>query len=465
VVLLASLDWLYRSLACVLVAGGLAWMLWSVFGDRSRGRKRCPKCWYSMEGAPGLMCPECGRKARSERALFRTRRHRWRATLSLPLLAAALFAACWPTIKSGGWISPIPTRVLLEFYPWTGPNTKLGDELQLRCALIGKPGKPLSTPTDEQLAFAISRAARGNWLARPLSARWQDSYGQLLNSFRNAFFKSMDDKVYMFTVRQPVGESLVPALKAWAELPADFKVRTRPKWPRNMPISVYADVETWWPSWMMDMEKITWTASDEKTKGTQRFRGYTTLNVGLSGHVVIEGTVTVMQEEMKEGLQAIDQALPERTSKPFRIEYDTVDSIDDAMQAVGSPELNATLASSLTAVLDQYSMIKFSVSRPIPPGYDDVVFAATLEVMAGDRVLMTAHIRGLGFNKLFSGLYTYGDVSFAKGDDVVRLQRGEVDQSWKVRVRTDPQWALSELDAEKFWKGEFEVPIVAGKGK
>lgn len=461
----ASLDWLYHALGWVLAAAGVAWLLWSLFGDRSRGRKRCPKCWYSMEGAPGLTCPECGRQARSERALFRTRRHRWRATLSLPLLGAALFAASWPAIQSGGWIAPIPTRVLLEMYPWTGPNTRLGDELLLRSALLGKPGKATPTPTDEQLATIITRAARGNWLARPLGRRWQDSYGQLLKKLCGTVSRQMDDMAYVYPGGRRAGEALDPALKLWTELPARVSVRTRPKWPRDTPITIDAHVESWWPMWMMDEEEITWSANGGQTRGPQRFRMYSTLDVGRSGHVVIEGTVRVLQREMKEGLQAMNVPLPERSQQHFQVEYDTVDSIEQAMQPVGSPELDATLASSLTVVLDQYSIMKFSVSQPIPPGNDDVVFAATMEVMAGDRVLMTAHTRGLGFGKFFSGLCVYGDVSFGQGDDVVRLQRGEVDPSWKVRVRTDPLWALSELDAAKYWKGEFVVPIVAGKGK
>ena len=29
---------------------GLLLILWGVWGDRSKGRPRCPKCWYDMGG-------------------------------------------------------------------------------------------------------------------------------------------------------------------------------------------------------------------------------------------------------------------------------------------------------------------------------------------------------------------------------------------------------------------------------
>ena len=29
---------------------GLLLILWGVWGDRSKGRTRCPKCWYDMGG-------------------------------------------------------------------------------------------------------------------------------------------------------------------------------------------------------------------------------------------------------------------------------------------------------------------------------------------------------------------------------------------------------------------------------
>src|SRR5262245_16943278 len=59
------------------VSGGLpaalgVLALWvGLFTDPSRGRRRCPACWYDMSGTDGMTCSECGRVAREEREFFR----------------------------------------------------------------------------------------------------------------------------------------------------------------------------------------------------------------------------------------------------------------------------------------------------------------------------------------------------------------------------------------------------------
>jgi hypothetical protein len=83
-----SSPWLFGLFA--VAAGSLSlWLLHrGLLADRSRGRPRCPKCWYSMEAATSLVCPECGHDARERGRLFKTRR-RWGAVA----LAAAVTAA------------------------------------------------------------------------------------------------------------------------------------------------------------------------------------------------------------------------------------------------------------------------------------------------------------------------------------------------------------------------------------
>src|SRR5262245_55198026 len=103
--------------AALLLAGVVVLLAWSLFCDRPRNGRRCPRCWYDMQGAPALTCPECGRRARSERDLRRTRR-RWRwAAASLPLFLAAYVAFATPRIVRSGWIGLVPTTGLIW---WVG---------------------------------------------------------------------------------------------------------------------------------------------------------------------------------------------------------------------------------------------------------------------------------------------------------------------------------------------------------
>ncbi|MGE3106810.1 MAG: HEAT repeat domain-containing protein [Phycisphaerales bacterium] len=94
--------------------------IWSIRGDRARGRRRCPACWYDMALVPGITCPECGKSARRERRLFRTRR-RWRV-LMFSIMLLLLGAATWlsPLAWSGAWIHYTPPVVLrIATYPFS----------------------------------------------------------------------------------------------------------------------------------------------------------------------------------------------------------------------------------------------------------------------------------------------------------------------------------------------------------
>ncbi|MFO0875428.1 MAG: hypothetical protein U0575_15865 [Phycisphaerales bacterium] len=92
----------------IVVALGAAALVVAVValrGDRARGRRRCPRCWYDMGGAKGgsLRCPECGHVARDDRDLLRARR-RW--VVGGPALLVAVACLAWSGMRvavARGW--------------------------------------------------------------------------------------------------------------------------------------------------------------------------------------------------------------------------------------------------------------------------------------------------------------------------------------------------------------------------
>ncbi len=116
------LGWLFESdefvlristlaaFAFVLIA--IALMARGLYGDRARGRRRCPSCWYPIRTAH-LTCPECGHTVRDEAQFFRTRRS---GKLIVAGVCALLFA-CVPTFfsnfKRGGPVGFAPTPLLI----------------------------------------------------------------------------------------------------------------------------------------------------------------------------------------------------------------------------------------------------------------------------------------------------------------------------------------------------------------
>lgn len=106
-------DWLFWLAGGLLGIAGLWLSYWALLSDRAKGRKRCSKCWYDMQGAEGLRCPECGHTAKGQRKLHKTRR-RWRfAFVAVAVLLGATSLGLTPKVRNDGWMSITPTTALI----------------------------------------------------------------------------------------------------------------------------------------------------------------------------------------------------------------------------------------------------------------------------------------------------------------------------------------------------------------
>ena len=447
----ANLDWLYHLLGYTLAAAGLLLLLWSLFWDRSRGRRRCPKCWYDMKGAPGPACPECGHSVHNEQQFYRTRRRRWLAFAATCLVPVAYLVHSWPLIKAEGWAAPIPTGVLLHFYPWTA-DTALGNELLDRAALRYLPGR--RPPTDELLAACITRAARGNWLARPTSPRWQRTYGQILKRLRTITHL---DKYVLNMPWTPPPQGISKALDEWASIPPHLEVRTRAKWPRGSSIVIDATPQFWWPVSVEWEQEAEWRATGTDKAGKLAFRNQFRILPDVPGRVTLEGTVRMFQADTRP-----DGKRRQVASVPFRFECSIVETVDEAMQAVASPQLDEALANKLTATIDIRRGLRFQLEGAVPPGYDDVVFGATIEVLSGDRPIQTIRLVSGGLSDFAHGKFANLESVYTNHPDAPKLRRAEVDPAWRVRVRSNPLRAAQHPTGEKYWKGEFVIPFAKG---
>jgi HEAT repeat protein len=128
-------DWAFWIFGGLLGLIGLVLGVWALFWDRSRGRRRCPKCWYDMVSAVAdeagrRTCPECGRAIKRERQLFKThRRWRWAEAGTLAVIVG-IGTGMTPWTRGVDWIPLLPTRVLIFAIDHDiGPQVKIRNEL------------------------------------------------------------------------------------------------------------------------------------------------------------------------------------------------------------------------------------------------------------------------------------------------------------------------------------------------
>lgn len=122
-------DAVWFILALFFLIGAVVLGVWALCWDRARGRLRCPKCQYRMEGIAastvtrkgkqltGHVCPECGSVSACTKKMQYTRR-RWQLALVVPfLLLAAHIASKVPEIQSRTWRAAVPTPLLVSMWP------------------------------------------------------------------------------------------------------------------------------------------------------------------------------------------------------------------------------------------------------------------------------------------------------------------------------------------------------------
>ena len=121
----SMLYWVLLVLAGLVLLRGL---FWDRAGFRGRAKLRCRRCWYDLTGAVGdlregpIVCPECGKKHASRRAMRRTHRHKRLVVVAMVLLGGAYGAHVYPRYtgmnKRLGWVVLVPTPVLITAIPF-----------------------------------------------------------------------------------------------------------------------------------------------------------------------------------------------------------------------------------------------------------------------------------------------------------------------------------------------------------
>ncbi|TVQ33771.1 MAG: hypothetical protein EA376_01365 [Phycisphaeraceae bacterium] len=430
-----NLTWIIPALSLTLAAAGVALLAWSLFWDRARGRKRCPKCWYDMVGAPGLVCSECGHDAGRERRLQKTRRRwRWAGVAAALLLVAAALSVVQP-VRERGWVAAVPSWALVHLVPM--PMADAPSPEFERGAFYRQ---PLWTELNHR------RRGQSLWL-------WEER--MLMGRFARAFPAELEGLIV--TRREwPAGEDV------WIEVhPAGWmrgvrgrilKVTPRVEGMRSAEISVLT-------------QGTLYRFSDVGSLDIQHGIGRALAN---TTEIIVD--LELMDFKRDQSRNFVDWGIVWRgeTSIPLS----TSRGVSEILTPFSSPEFDAMVRDTLSASvsLNAENHVHFvnlygdweELARLLTE-FGDAVLPIRLELMRDGVVVAEGVAGGAAMEQTFPrfGPSVRGVTDFAhltpRSERLLDEDIG--DSHWEVRVVGDPSVALRYFNARRHWSGEAVIPV------
>lgn len=429
------MDWNSGWVATALLAAGTAIcyiggviVFMALFRDRSRGRRRCPRCWYDMAGAPALTCPECGRVSRKEKSLQRTRRFWKRAMAGAAIMLFGLSTIAAPKVMHKGWMSFVPMGVLVWFAP--GPrdgyvwDAAAGEHvLHGVAAEIQRRRSKGATFRDWEWRVLLERSAilqaRRTWLADTELALWPRIPDWLLVD--SIVVKDMDTGDRLDEIRsQPI----------WSRGGGTLR------WLRGGVLSRGALYKEYKVELVLDgpqplLGGIPTLATIGRTKG-------------VAG-VIFQGTIRVPVKAVTSPDEVI---VPDRSPE--------IDALirQNLRALVGGPELTHGAPSGLSLWL----LLPFDAMKE----HEDLGVSFIVELLRNETPVETwAFVMWPPYR---GGAWVFDDTSLWVSTPLrllpIREAHDPVAQNlWSIRVRGESTRLVKFFDTERYWAGEIVFPL------
>jgi len=445
------IGWLGGALFALLMLWA---MWWALFADRSRGERRCPRCWHLMDAAVGLRCSECGLQVKHERALFATRR-RWRlAALALAALVAGTVYLRF-TIANDGWWTLLPNRALLTMLPWLPADGDAGD---VRSELRSRLAKGLVSERDCLRMLEMVRD--GDATAPAGSDLWMRTYGGWLDALRNRWASADPDDALRLAATTlpplmlmdlpstwPTDQSLVTINRVADWWPEGVQVRIRVAGVDGLPLQ---------PEAINDLLAYEWTRAERRGFGDGFAMDFGTLPQGPQ-----RGTLH-MHWETRDRLHGDRVMASGECAVPMQIDITgpatPLAGVDDAdMQALMRQVFDSGMLRR-EGPAPQYAF-SYRIVLTAAPELASTAFGLVVEACENGVPRRTLRVwwRGGGVRELAGW--------DPPVEDLPRLANADESPAWTLRIRGDQRIAqraalpINGKPATQFWSGTIEVPL------
>jgi hypothetical protein len=393
------------AIACGVLA--IALLFHTLWTGRSRGRARCPRCWYDLsalntETLP-QPCSECGRTITHTRQLHRLRWRRWTLAPVALLVLAGAYLAVLPAARAGGWMSLAPSWALRAWLRAAPHNAGESATNELIDRLLGR------AMTEDEARASIEIIVPRVVRFRP---RWPKNHLVAFSCDR-------------FTLRRSERDDNPPVVLSMVDVGQNqFNFSPQP---------MFASAERFW------IESTVHLASP--------------VRIGEKDCILIEVHYGRWPPHVFVRLPS-----PHTVYLPIQL----VDSIDEVITPVQSPEIDALVRTHLAPRFfrsnhSERAGVQFRGWKR-PDAIADLALGIRVELIHNGKVLATA--RGRDDENAANTLLPL-PVEFITSDRTIRdlLAASESDAAWVVRVRADPEMALHDLKRAKYWAGSFDMTL------
>jgi len=447
----AWVRWLAMAGLVVLFCGLAFVTWWALFSDRSRDRRRCPRCWYDLTYSPGMTCGECGHTGHDERAFGRTRRRR---TLALMSMVGCALTGVYliDHVKTVGLMSYVPSRALIMLLPAVNErNAAVADEIKSRLRT--------GDLSDGHLLALLSRCAAGDGGARPPSLEWREKYGSMARRSARLLMSGAEDPAD----RDHAADVVVRI--ASTDVP-EIDLLMREVWPMGVRPTIDTLVRDWWDapgqlriSAMPDLPGIDGVEPDVhicRDEPIQR-RSYSLFLPALPEGEHAVSVALTFERRARDGKPWI-AAGETVVEVPLRIEND----LSDTLTAVSGDEYDALIRGVFRQGIAKWKSGSLPVRIFVDRGattsdlMDGIVVAIRIDLLRNGRLarqLDTWWMAGPGTRRqVFPWEVPFGD------DEILTPPHRPGEDDWQFRIRSMPELALRVEGAKRYWSGDVTIP-------
>ena len=435
---------------------------WSLFWDRSRSHRRCPKCWHPVQERFPFRCTECGYLTIFEVNLFRTRRrYGWAAIAILALMTGTIWLR--DQLSTRSWWSLFPDRVIIAILPLAddGETFREIPWYLANCLMRGE-------MSDANRLRLLSQCVQGDSWATPGSYQWVNKYASIV------------EKIDLFPPTTPASAATMDEIEQGLNALAPMILLDIPqKWNSVEPVFISVNVLDWWPALSevnlrvtavndipvtaSALERLTHEVWQRATAASANNTTYT-INLGPLPVGIHVGKISIAWESILSANANAPLGSHAQGVITNRISIDVLPT-KETLSPISNPELDALVTEAFEPGMIRWPegharhAFSYQPYKTSSSELDAVAFGMIVEALENGVPRRRLNVWWRGGR---GGSRTGFEIEL---EDQFALDQAEKGDNWTMRIRGDETVArrvagmYATTPVSQWWSGQVEIPL------